>query len=1171
MGHQHEVLCNLMVPDKHLHPRLLRLFASAAVALILFTGAYGQDPAVTSATDAPPMTVEQAQAKLQEIQTATGMDETAKTDAVARWAEIVDTLRSGATFASQATDFQTQTDQAPQRTEEIQKALTASPVEAPPDAFSDATLAQLDQEVAKASADLDETRKKLAELEAEPTRRVARRKAIPDVMAQARQRLEEVRAQIQATPADAAAQPEAARTLLAAKQWSLAKEVGAYESELRYYDAASPLLTLQIDRAIRTVSMQEKLVKRLQDLILQRRQSDARQAATDARLARSRIAELPYVQEQAEQLREQNESMARQRTGPDGIIARTDATQEAVHAMEARVDSVTDDFTSVSERIDVAGLNNAVGMLLRKYLTDLPRLRVLRSNIRNREKAISDLQLDLIQLREERRAVADVEAAVAAVLEQLPGHATDEDRATVESVFRDLLRNKRDNLDALLSDTNTYFEALQNLDAAERELVTESAAFYSYIDERVLWIASGSPFGWEELREAWDGLRWLAMHDQWIALARVLVRSLRLYVFLYLLLAVVALLLAVMRRRLRAALTQFGAIASKRSNTSIRPTLDAAVLTLFMAIPLPFLLWVLGWSIGATPSDTEFSVGFGKGLQNAAAALLLAEFLRQLTRSEGLAEAHLAWPEVATGALRRHVAWLAAIVVPGVFSISLIAYGNYEESLGRIVFVAILGAITTFVWITLRPQGGAFQRIFENRRSRGYGRRLRSWWHLAGAALPLILIAVALAGYFYTAQRLAILFFFTVALTAGILFVYGLILRWLVLTRRALAMDQARKRLAALKARDADGDQPEMPSEEVEVDLAKVDVQTQRLVRSLLMLAFLVGLWLIWADTLPALNILNQIELPWTRTETVERTVMTEGRPVVQREDVEIPVTGVHVLAALIIAIMTVAATRNLPGLLEIAVLQRLSVAAGERYAITTVTRYVLATIGTVLAFQTVGIGWAKVQWLVAAVGLGLGFGLQEIFANFVSGLIILFERPIRVGDTVTVGGINGTVTRIRIRATTITDFDRKELIVPNKEFVTSQLVNWTLTTTTLRIVVPVGIAYGSDTRQAERILYELAHDHPDVMRDPAPEVWFTGFGDSTLNFELRVFAASLDTFLSIRHDMLMHIDDAFRKAHIEIAFPQRDIHVRSIEAVLPVAQRQSNPEVPETEDARKH
>jgi potassium efflux system protein len=184
---------------------------------------------------------------------------------------------------------------------------------------------------------------------------------------------------------------------------------------------------------------------------------------------------------------------------------------------------------------------------------------------------------------------------------------------------------------------------------------------------------------------------------------------------------------------------------------------------------------------------------------------------------------------------------------------------------------------------------------------------------------------------------------------------------------------------------------------------------------------------------------------------------------------------------------------------------------------------------------------------------VGLGFGLQEIFANFISGLIILFEQPIRVGDVVTVSDVTGTVTNIKIRATTIRKWDQKELIVPNKEFMTGRLINWTLTDGVLRLDFAVGIAYGSDIAKAERVLYEVAEGHQKVLKDPKPIVLFRDFGDSSLDFELRAYVSGIDSYVPVWHEINCAIDTAFRAAGVEIAFPQRDIHIRSTSKETPM------------------
>ena len=174
---------------------------------------------------------------------------------------------------------------------------------------------------------------------------------------------------------------------------------------------------------------------------------------------------------------------------------------------------------------------------------------------------------------------------------------------------------------------------------------------------------------------------------------------------------------------------------------------------------------------------------------------------------------------------------------------------------------------------------------------------------------------------------------------------------------------------------------------------------------------------------------------------------------------------------------------------------------------------------------------------------VGLSFGLKDIFANFVSGIIILFERPIRVGDTVTVGGSSGRVSRIRIRSTTITDWDRRELIVPNNAFLSEKIINWSLSDRVGRVVIDVGIGYGSDPAKAQEILLQTAKDNPVVMKDPGPSVLFTGFGADSLDFALRAFVPTSDRMkvgTEIRHEIFKR----FKQAGIEIPFAQHDVHL---------------------------
>ena len=247
---------------------------------------------------------------------------------------------------------------------------------------------------------------------------------------------------------------------------------------------------------------------------------------------------------------------------------------------------------------------------------------------------------------------------------------------------------------------------------------------------------------------------------------------------------------------------------------------------------------------------------------------------------------------------------------------------------------------------------------------------------------------------------------------------------------------------------------------------------------------------------------------------------------------------------AVLIALITYIVARSFPALLEIALLQRLSMTPGARYAFTTLTSYGIAATGIVLVFQAIGGTWSQIQWLVAALSVGIGFGLREIIANFVSGLIILIERPVRVGDMVTVGNQSGTVTRIQIRATTLRTWDRQELLVPNKDFIAAHVLNWSLSDEVIRIFLTVGVAYGSDVEQALRLIEEAAVEHAGVLPDPEPLVTFEQFGDNALVLGLRCFVPDLDNRLQVQTELFRAINRKFNEARIVIAFPQRDLHL---------------------------
>ncbi|MDZ7620430.1 MAG: mechanosensitive ion channel, partial [Patescibacteria group bacterium] len=503
------------------------------------------------------------------------------------------------------------------------------------------------------------------------------------------------------------------------------------------------------------------------------------------------------------------------------------------------------------------------------------------------------------------------------------------------------------------------------------------------------------------------GLRWFTQPGNWMELSRALagdalanpaVAGSAILVFAG---------LFYWRRRMRAKLSELGDMASRSICCRIAPTLEAVVLTSLLAAAGPCLIGFIAWRLAGNVADSEFIKAVAAGLSSTAGLYLVLELLRQMLRRNGLFDAHFDWSSATCQILRRQSWWAIILLLPLVLVTVIMNSQEHERgaaTLGRLGFMALMAICSLFAWRTLRAAGAVHRHIVASGRGEWFI-RLRFIWYPMAVTLPLALAVLAAWGYYYTAQQLAQRMIATAYVMLGLTLLRSLLLRWVLVRRRKLAIDQARQRRAASQADENVGSESGMiasipTAPEPRMDLAAINAQTRHLVEYSLAVTGVLGVWLIWVDVLPALGFLNRVEL-WHTLEQARATTLAD--------------LG---LSLLIFATMFIAA-KNVPGLLEMLLLHHLPLDTGLRYTAGTVSRYLIIIIGTVLGCQSMGISWAKVQWLVAAVSVGLGFGLQEIFANFVSGLIILFERPIRVGDVVTVSDVTGVVSRIRMRATT--------------------------------------------------------------------------------------------------------------------------------------------------------
>ena len=568
---------------------------------------------------------------------------------------------------------------------------------------------------------------------------------------------------------------------------------------------------------------------------------------------------------------------------------------------------------------------------------------------------------------------------------------------------------------------------------------------------------------------------------------------------------------------------QIGNVRHDHISHTLKPLLYGPLALL----PLPALFWLCA---GAIEKGSEFQP-LATTFQAAAIITWLYLSLRfWLNTPSGLLMGQFGFPAALIAPLKRRVSllyWINTPLVLLLFSTALIDTSQISSGPARLTLLIITLFFTLF-WASLWRLAPMLQ---ESRERPRVWSNARAWIGLL-VIFNITMIGLILWGYMLSATILIGLTFILTCIAILTYLLYQLGQRWLLIEERRLHFTRLKARRAEIiAARQEQKDEP-LPREDF-VDIRTISAQGSMLLKTAVTVIFLTLLWLTLGWTLPTLEILDTITLWSTSSFSPEGEVLDQ-------------ITLKQLIFALAALAITLIAARNLPGLLELLILNYLPLAQGTGFAISTLLKYSLIIVGIISFLNFLGLEWSKLQWLIAALGVGLGFGLQEIVANFVSGLIILFEKPVRIGDTVTIGGVTGTVSRIQIRATTITDWDRKEVIIPNKTFITDQLINWSLTDAITRIIISVGVAYGSDTDLVQRLLLQAAKDNSNVLDEPDPAALFLAFGASTLDFELRAHVNSMDNRSQTIHELHTAIDRLFRQHHVEIAFSRLDIQLRN-------------------------
>ena len=796
---------------------------------------------------------------------------------------------------------------------------------------------------------------------------------------------------------------------------------------------------------------------------------------------------------------------------------------------ELRMRNVLDNLTQTQRTIDeqISALQGT--LVLSRIIQQQKQKLPTNLNIQGLSKQIADLRVQIFDITQKRNELYDIDAYISKIEQDENKSFTPAEKTQLTN----LLTERRKVGSDLIKSLNNQLNLAISLELTQQQITQISDQIQSKLDQQSFWVKSNNPINLDwfkklpmSLKAQFDGIgKKLGFPTNFDNLPYLLA-----YVFILFVIGGVIL-------KFKNAIKQRLAVINGEINTLRSDSQWHTPLALFYTafLSLSGTLWflaacqLLGFFFVKNPQE------FWEWSLSMAGYWWFFSFILATLRPNGIVVRHFGFSQESAANIqdvtKRIIVSVVLLLNTSIFS-NVMDSGLANDVLGEInTIVALIFCIAIIAPRFIRTEK-SFNLNDTDQRDKKIFKLVRILLQL----VPIILIVLIAVGYYYTALNLITHLINTYIAWVVWSFVRYTIYRGITVASRRLAYRRLQE-----KRQQKQQDNPEASkSDEVVINeqeegLALNDVRNQllRFADLFIWTALFAILYYVWSDLVTVVSYLRDITL-WQQTSTTEAGVVTET------------ISLFNLIVALIIVVITYILVRNIQGILEVLIFSRVKLSQGTPYTITTLLTYALVAVGGAWAFSTLGMSWSKLQWLFAALSVGLGFGMQEIFANFVSGIILLFERPIRVGDTVTINDVTGTVAKIRIRAITMIDPDRKEVIVPNKSFVTGQVTNWALSNTVTRLVVSVGVAYGSDLDLVKRLLLQAANELPTVLRDPEPRALFLNFGASTLDHELRVYVGQVADRNDTLDALNRRVNELFAENNIDIAFNQLDIFIKN-------------------------
>ena len=808
--------------------------------------------------------------------------------------------------------------------------------------------------------------------------------------------------------------------------------------------------------------------------------------------------------------------------------------------MRSVLDSLTQTQRTIDEQISALQGTLVLSRIIQQQKQKLP----TNLNIQGLSKQIADLRVQIFDMTQRRNELYDLEAYLAKVQADQNQTFTEAEKAQLIN----LLTERRKIASDVIKSLNNQLNLAISLELTQQQITQISDQIQAKLDQQSFWVKSNNP-----INLAWFKNLPMSLGEQLEGISKKLgfpnnfdnLPYLLTYVAI---LVVIGGIIFKFKTFIKQKLASINSEINRLRTDSQWHTPMALLFT--GIISLPSTLWFLavcqlfGFFFVRNPTE------FWQWSLSMAAYWWFFTFVLAVLRPNGVLVHHFGFTQDAAEKLqaitKRIIVTVVLLLNTSVFS-DVMESGLANDVLGEVNTIIAL----VFCIVIIAPRFSKASKAFGQTSHDHRDKLLLKIVRILLQLVPVGLIVLVVLGYYYTALNLINHMINTYIAWVVWSLARHTIYRAITVSSQRLAyrrlQEKRQQKVAELNDGSPSDDVVVVSEQEEGMAVNQVRGQLLRFADLFIWTALFAIFYYVWSDLVTVASYLRDITL-WQQTTTTESGVVTES------------ISLFNLLVALVIIGITYILVRNLPGILEVLIFSRVKLSQGTPYTINTLLTYTLVAIGGAWAFATLGMSWSKLQWLFAALSVGLGFGMQEIFANFVSGIILLFERPIRVGDTVTINDVTGTVAKIRIRAITIIDPDRKEVIVPNKSFVTGQVTNWALSNTITRVVISIGVAYGSDLELVRRLLLQAAAEQANIMKDPEPRALFLSFGASTLDHELRVYVSQVSERTNTIDALNRRINELFAENNIEIAFNQLDVFIKNQDtgAIMPLVEVKS-------------